>query len=152
MSTQEQRAEYLRQSEATRQRFTPTGAQTWQGDALTDALIAVDLVANTVMTEAKKNPVQHRESYLGYPAMNSYLFGQTTHDVGKAVMDELIRAGWTPASRVREPGPRPAPVDLSWVTTEPSHTGARWSWVAILVAAAVAGILIAAAITELMSR
>lgn len=43
---------------------------------------------------------------------------------------------------------RPAPVDLSWVTTQPAeHTGSRWSWVVILVAAAMVGIAIAAGIT-----
>lgn len=80
-------------------RFTPTNSQTWEPDARTDAVFAVDIVAQVVLAEAKKNPVERREAFLGYPAMNSHLFGQSMHDVGRAVMDALIKAGWRPSHR-----------------------------------------------------
>lgn len=103
MTTQDQRVEYLRRTEVARERFTPASARGWEGDALTDVFIAVDLVAQTIETEARKNPVEQRPGFLWEPPGSRYIFGQTMHDVGKAVMDALIKAGWTPASRTTAP-------------------------------------------------
>lgn len=131
-------------------RFAPTQAHTWPQAERTDALIAVDLVAQTVETEAKKNPVQQQPAYLGYPAMNSYLFGQTMHDVGKAVMDELIRAGWVPPSRVREPEPRPAP-DISWIVEPAKPAWPMWRAIAV-VGGIPAAVIAAMVVTWLVAR
>lgn len=100
MTTQEQRTEYRQRIEAARHQLTPERAWDWEGDQLTDALMAVDIVANTVMNEAKKNPVQAQPGFLWEPPTNRYLFVQTMHDVGRAVMDKLIGAGWVPPSRM----------------------------------------------------
>lgn len=78
----------------------PARARDWDQVARTDAMVAMDVVAQTVMAEAKKNPVERQPAFLAAPAMNTYLFGQTTHDVGREVMDALIKAGWVPPSRI----------------------------------------------------
>lgn len=58
----------------------------------------VNLVANTFITEAKKNPVDPATPpWLA--VQTRHLLGPTEHDIARAVLDALTAAGWRPPTR-----------------------------------------------------